>query len=382
MYSLSREEFKGLTDKQSGFCVSMFMPTYRTGAESQQNHIRFKNMLRNTEDKLLACNLRPPEIKTLLEPAQALAGNVLFWRRQSDGLAIFLSGGRLHSYCLPILFDGLIFVSDRFHIKPLLPLLHGEERFYILALSQNSVRFLEGTKYSVREVEVEGLPHSLTEALSYGEPEKQIRFRTGMSGGGERGAMVSGHGADIEDTKDNILKYFRQIDRGLRTFLKDERAPLVLAGVDYLFPIYKDANTYPFLLEGGVAGNPEGMSTEHLHRQAWEIVAPYFQKEVNDALAQYRQSSGTGLTSRDIREIVTAAFHGRVGLLFVALGCHQWGTVSPDHTEVILHQEMTPGSEDLLDLAAIQVFLNGGAVFAMPQEKMPGNEAAAAVFRY
>jgi len=260
MYSLSREEFKGLTDKQSGFCVSMFMPTYRTGAESQQNQIRFKNMLRNTEDKLLACNLRAPEIKTLLEPAQALAGNVLFWRRQSDGLAIFLSGGRFRSYCLPILFDGLILVSDRFHIKPLLPLLHGEERFYILALSQNSVRFLEGTKYSVREVEVEGLPRSLTEALSYGEPEKQIRFRTGMSGGGERGAMVSGHGADIEDTKDNILKYFRQIDRVLRSFLKDERAPLVLAGVDYLFPIYKGANTYPFLLEGGVAGNPEGMS--------------------------------------------------------------------------------------------------------------------------
>jgi hypothetical protein len=40
--------------------------------------------------------------------------------------------------------------SDRFHLKPLLPLLTGDGRFYILALSQNQVRLLQGTRYSVR----------------------------------------------------------------------------------------------------------------------------------------------------------------------------------------------------------------------------------------
>lgn len=384
MHSLSGEELRGLIEKQSGLCVSMFMPIYRTGPESQQNPIRFRNLIRKTEDKLQAFNMRSQEIKTLLEPVQALAGNVLSWRRQSDGLAIFLSGSLLRSYCLPILFDELIFVGDRFHIKPLLPLFHGEERLYILALSQNSVRLLEGTKYSAKELEVEGIPKSMSDALSYEEPEKQIRFRTGKPGGGDRGAMISGHGADIEDSKDNILRYFRQIDRGLRNFLKDERAPLVLAGVDYLFPIYKDTNTYPYLMEDGISGNPEGISAEHLRRQAWLIANPHFRKAENDALAQYRQSSGTGLTSDDIKEIVTAAYHGRVGLLFVAIGCHQWGrgTVSPEQNEIILQQEAGSGSDDLLDIASIQTFLNGGKVFAIPQEKMPDNKLSAAVFRY
>jgi len=382
MYSLSGEELRGLIEKQSGLCVSMFMPTYRTGPESQQNPIRFRNLIRKTEDKLHAFNLRPQEIKALLEPAQALAGNVFSSRRQSDGLAIFLSGNLLRFYCLPILFDELIFVGDRFHIKPLLPLFHGEERLYILALSQNSVRLLEGTKYSAKEMEVEGIPKSMSDALSYEEPEKQIRFRAGKHGGGDRGALLSGHGADIDDSKDNILKYFRQIDRGLRNFLKDERAPLVLAGVDYLFPIYKDANTYPYLMEDGISGNPEGISAEHLQKQAWEIANPYFRKEENDALGQYRQSSGTGLTSDDIKEIVTAAFDGRVGLLFVAIGCHQWGIVSPQQNEIVLQQEAGTGSDDLLDIVSIQTFLNGGKVFAIPQEKMPGNKLSAAVFRY
>jgi len=43
-----------------------------------------------------------------------------------------------------------VVVSDRFHLKPLLPLLTGDGRFYILALSQNQVRLLQGTRYSVR----------------------------------------------------------------------------------------------------------------------------------------------------------------------------------------------------------------------------------------
>jgi hypothetical protein len=42
-----------------------------------------------------------------------------------------------------------VVVTDRFHIKPLLPLLSGDGRFYVLALSQSEVRLLQGTRYSV-----------------------------------------------------------------------------------------------------------------------------------------------------------------------------------------------------------------------------------------
>lgn len=379
MDSITREELKSLIDQQTDYCVSLFMPTYYTGTEIQQNQIRFRNLLRKTEDRLLTGNLRTQEVKSLLEPAQALAGNMLFWRRQSDGLAIFLSPGFFRSYCLPLRFEELIFIRNRFHIKPLLPLLQVEERYHILALSQKGVRYLEGTRYGVKETELAGIPKNVTEAAANDEPERHIRFHTVGSGAG--GAMMSGHGAYAEDAKENTSKYFRQIDKALRNLLKDEQAPLVLAGVDYLFPLYREVNTYPNLAEGGISGNPEAMSLDNLHRQAWQVVEPLFARAVDDALAQYRQSSGTGLASQNIKEIVTAAPDGKVGILFVALGCHQWGVVSPQDG-VQLQEEMTAASEDLLDLAAVQTFLNGGAVFALPQEKMPGNEPLAAVFRY
>jgi hypothetical protein len=47
----------------------------------------------------------------------------------------------------------LVIVSERFHVKPLLPLLSGDGRFYVLALSQNEIRLLQGTRYSVEQVD-------------------------------------------------------------------------------------------------------------------------------------------------------------------------------------------------------------------------------------
>ncbi len=358
------------------------MPTFRTGAESQQNQIRFRNLLRKAEEKLLAGGLRPQEIKAMLEPAQALPGNVLFWRKQSDGLALFLSADLFRSFCLPEAFDELIMVADHFHIKPLLPLLGGDKRFHILALSQNEIRLLEGTARNVREIELESVPKNLEEALGYDESGKQVRYRAGTAGGSDHSAMVSGHGAEIDDTKENLLKYFRLIDRGLRDLLRDERTPLILAGVEYLFPIYREANTYPRLIEEGIPGNPQGISTDALHRSALKIVSPYFQKAEQDAVAQYRQSSGTGLTSADLGEIVAAAVHGRVGVLFVASGRQQWGTFNKESGAFEQHRKMGTSSEDLLELAAVQTFLNGGSVFILPPERLPDTGDLTAVFRY
>jgi hypothetical protein len=381
MDSLNKDELKALMQKHEGMCISVYMPTFRTGIESQQNQIRLKNLLKEVEEKLTASGLRAQEVGALLEPVSGLVNNILFWRRQSDGLAIFISADLFRYYRLPAVFDELIVLTDRFHVKPLLHLLGSEVPFYVLTLSQNQVRILEGTKQSIRELDLESIPKNLADALQYDEPEKQIRFRAGQAGSGSN-FMVSGHGAEIDDTKDKLLKYFRQIDRGLRDLLKDERAPLVLAGVDYLFPIYREANTYPGLMDEGIAGNPKGMSPEKLHPQAWRIVKPFFKKGQNDALAQFRQSSGTGLTSKDMTEIIQAAHHGRVGMLFLSIGREQWGLFDSQSGKVQFHEQMARGNEDLLDLAAIQTFLSGGKVFTLPVNKMPDHAQIAAVFRY
>ncbi|MGZ3613375.1 MAG: baeRF7 domain-containing protein [Thermodesulfobacteriota bacterium] len=383
MKLLSKEEFKKLTEKPGGWCVSIYMPTHRASPETKQDPIRFKNLIREAEERLKAGGLRSPDAKKLLKSGKALIKDGLFWQHQADGLATFISSDLFYHYRLPLKFDELVVVTDRFHIKPLLPIFSHENRFYILALSQNEIRFFQCTRYSVTEIKVENVPRSLSEALQYDEPEKQLQFHTrAPAAGGERAAMFHGHGVGKEDAKDNVLRFFQQLDQGLYALLGKENAPLVLAGVDYLFPIYREANRYPHLMENGIVGNPEGLKGEKLHEQAWRIVEPHFLKAQEDAFSRYRQFAGNERASNSIKKIVPAAYDGRIDILFVALGVQQWGIFDPDKHVVHFHLDAEPGDEDLLDLAAIHTYLNGGTVYPLKPEEMPDETPLAALFRY
>jgi hypothetical protein len=370
-------------EKQIGWCVSLYMPTHRHIPETEQDPIRFKNLLREAEERLIDRGLRPSKVREFLQPAQKLWGDASFWKFQSDGLALFLSPNLFRTYHLPFDFPELLVVTTRFHLKPLLQMLAGDGRFFILALSQKQVRLLEGTAYNVSEIKLERVPENLAEILGDYDFEKQLQFHSPSTGSlGKQGTIYHGHGVGADDVKDKLFPYFRQIDAGLRELLKGEQSPLVFAGVDYLFPIYKEANSYPHLLEEVIAGNPESLKAEALHQKAWAIVQPVMLKAQQEAKAKYHRLAGTGRASNHLAEIALAAFKGRVESLFVAVGVQRWGSFDPDQVEVRLHEEAEPGDEDLLDFTALHTFLTGGAVYAVEPKNMPGDGLLAAVFRY
>jgi hypothetical protein len=206
-------------------------------------------------------------------------------------------------------------------------------------------------------------------------------MHSGISSGGQGTFSSVMHGSGVE-AKENIKRYFRRIDKGLLELVKDERVPLVLAGVDYLHPIYKEVNTYPHLMEDGIGGNPEHLSAKELHAQAWTVIRPYFQKAQQEAVDQHKQLISSGRASKRVRKIIPAACHGRVELSFVVPEFQQWGTFDPSTDELHLHKKEETGDEDLLELTAIQTLLNGGTVYVVEPDKMPDTEPIAAVLRY
>ena len=91
MQMITIDELKTLLVRSPGWSVSLFMPAYRRGGETEQNAIRFRNLLRKAEEGLLAKGLRAVEAREMLAPAQRLLPQPDFWQHQSDGLALFLS---------------------------------------------------------------------------------------------------------------------------------------------------------------------------------------------------------------------------------------------------------------------------------------------------
>ncbi|MEH2176041.1 baeRF3 domain-containing protein [Nostoc sp.] len=389
MQLISKEEIKTLIEQPKGNCVSIYMPTHPAGPEVRQDPIRFKNLIREAETRLIDAGLTQEDAIALLEKSQELDTQE-FWEQMGQGLAIFISEDIFRYYPLPIDFQELVVVTDRFHIKPLLPILNGNGRFYILALSQQDVRFFEGTRYSVKEVEVENLPKSLDEALQRDETAKEGQFRIATPKGGTSNSFSQpgtfhGQGSPDKDKRqEDILQFFQIVDRALHEKLKLQKAPLVLAGVEYLLPLYRQANTYQHLMDEAITGNPEILSAQELHNQAWPIVEADFQKSQQAVLEQFHELFGgdTGKASNNLQEVISAAYYQRVDSLLVAVGKQQWGLFDPTSETVYLHPEKEAGDEDLLDFVAAHTLLNGGTVYAVPFEEIPYSTAVAAIYRY
>jgi hypothetical protein len=385
---LTRTELEQLMRKDQQWCVSIYLPTHRTGTDAQQDPLRLRNQLREAEKRLSDRSVSRRDVHKMLEPASKLLQEPYFWQHQSDGLAIFLSSNGVRRYRLPLNFEELVVVDDHFHIKPLLPLFTGDGQFYILALSQNEIRLLNGTRDSVSEVDIGQVGGSLAEAIPSANQQMSLQLHTsgstsGMSGSGSVTFHGQGSGSD-ESAKNELLRYFRLVSDGLAEFLREDRRPLVLAGVEYLLPIYKEANTYPNLIDMVIKGNPDLLSADELHKSAWDILGSLFQAAQEEAVAHYQQLAGQASERvvDTLGKILPAAYHGQVETLFVATGMQQWGIFDPVTNEIELHDQMESGDEYLLDLAAVQSYLKGGIVYAVEQGKVPGGTNAAAVLRY
>lgn len=381
MNLLSWSEFEQLSQSSNDVAVSIHLPTHEAGAEIQQDPIRLKNLLREAEDKLQAAKVDESTIKKILAEAFELLERDRFWHYQSQGLALYLTPDQTRIYRLPLNFESSVVVSDRFYLKPLLPLFFDNRYFYILALSQNQVRFFQATRYDISEIELTGVPTSLAEALQYDDPEKQLQLHSSGSSGSQ--PVYHGQGGTGADDKVNIRRFLNAVNDSLYSgYLNNEEAPLIIASVDYLRPIYESVNTYPHLMSEGINGNPDVTQPNELQDQAWPLVSQSLTSARETAVEQYHALASTQQASNQVSQVITAAVRGQVDTLLLAKGAQIWGQVDDQSGAAEVHSEAQSGDYDLLDIAAVKTALQGGKVYFVEPEQIPDAEVAAGIFRY
>jgi hypothetical protein len=377
------------SSNKAGACgyISMFMPTYRSGADMRQGPARLKNLTKQAEEKLAATGVRSSDTGTMLSSVRSLANDSFFWQNQADGLAVFIGPDVFRYYRVPITLKELSVVSSRFHIKPLYPLLMEDGRFYILTVSQKEVKMFQCTRFGYREVVLpESVPVSLAEATKYEELERTQQFHGhlgdrvyhGHIGLEASGAIMTSHGRTVtEENKDRLSRYFRDIDRGLREIMHDETAPLIFSGVDYLFPIYKQANTYQRLLDTVVPGNPGRLSIRDIHSKCLDVLKPIFGQAKAQAIRRYDMLMGTGLATTEAREIVENSFYGKIDTLLVDESRELWGVFNRESGTAAFHAAPEPCDEDLLDFAVTNTITKKGSTFVLKRDEIPGLTVAA-----
>lgn len=384
---LTTKELLELINKEEGLFVSIYMPTFRSGVDIRQNPVRFKQLLRVAESKLYSMEIEKEEIEKFLKPATELISDIKFWQNQSDGLALFIHGDGITHFRLPFEFKESVTVSNRIHIKPLLPLFSGNGQFNILALSKNNARLFRCSRQNVMEVIIEGAPDSMFDMQVDDDPRTKLELRLSnpmpvSSLNYSINTQAQGNENDYE--RNELTRFFRALDAYILSIHEGENIPLVLAGVEYLIPIYKEKSNYPNIVEDFIRGNPEMLSPEELHKMAWEIVEPIFNEDKTLAEIKYKQYSGQDnhLYLNSLEKIIPAAFNGQIESLFIDMENHQFGKFRADNNKVELYDEMTDDTEDLIEFASLLTLSRGGKVFALHQDEVPDGEKIAAVLRY
>jgi hypothetical protein len=378
-------ELRELVSERSGPRISIYLPTLRGGQEVRQNPIRFKNAISAAASRLTdSWGLRGVDVDALLDRARALETNAAFWRRQSDGLAVFLAVDRFRAIRLPLSFEEETVVADRFHVKPLLPLFTEDERFHVLTVSPHRVNLFRATRHRIAPMQGD-VPESFDEVLGgdWNQGSLQWHTRTGTHGAtGARPAMFFGQGnkGDQQVQKKELAKFFAIVDSAVRREIPDPNTLLVLAGTEPAISLYREVNHHPALCADVVSGSADRLSADELRERAWEVVAPKLEVTRRDAVERFHASLGTGLATNDLAATLTATLEGRVRTLFVARDQRRPGRFDEERLTIALTDE--PAGPDLLDEAAVRTLLQDGAVHAVPAADVPGDGVVAATFRF
>lgn len=384
---LNEKKFKELFDRSGSHLVSAFIPTYRAN-HAREDRLRLKNALKEASRQLEEGGMNKKDARAYLEEGYRLVENERFFADLSDGLCLFIDEDYFYYDTLPVNFTPYVYTGRQFYLRPVLPALTGQSRFFLLALSQNEVRFFEGRRHSITPVEIGDLvPGSMKDIFEMSDVKKHLQHHSGQGARqgkqGSREAMYHGQGYGKDDQSDDIKKYFREINDGLMEMLYDEKPPMVAACVDYLLPLYKEVNTYHNLLKENISGNPEGAGPAELHEKAWEIVGRYYEKQQEEEKVTLQEAMAQKKGSANVHEIVPAAINGRVEVLYINKDYHTYGRYDEEKNSITIDEESRPDNQELLGMAAVQAYLQGGSVQILDRTEMPFPTANLnAIFRY
>lgn len=385
--SLQAETIQELV-RAVGPCITLVLPPYRLGEPEQSATALLKTSLQDAARQLAARQIAEPEIRSLLEPLEDLAKDKALLAGLHGGRVIFRSPGTFRqielaeTVGLPESVVGTsLVIGAGFHIRPILTAAALPSNIYVVELTKKDVALLRCAHGRVARMELpKGTPQTLDEALAFDAPDHDLvnRSTSGPSTGSMRGVRF-GTGSGRETQYAYLADFYKAVDRGVNEILRSTSAPVVLAGVGEDVAIYRSINTYPHLISRGIrpgAGGP--ISQIDLLRHANDIVRFDFQERTAVALAVSKERLGPARFSTNLLGILQAAAEGRVSEAYLDENAYNKGTFEGR----IFGGTINWRDEDLLNVAAIETLLRGGAAYSMPSHLMPEGAVAAAILRY
>jgi len=267
----THEDATILDSFQSGDNITMYLPYIAANTPENPNKIQFKNALKDLKFLLGNRGYSDRDITTLLAPAAQVLDSTEFRPGRAHGIAIYMNRDIFYHYNVPVMdLPLLVTVDSGFHTQLLGDILDADQAYYVLALSHKHVRLFEGNNYEITELHPKDFPTDMVKALNIDEyPEERQTHTVAPASVGKGSEAFHEQYNRTQVDKQMLVEFFRLINRAVLPLLRDaNNPPLILGGVGYLLPLYRQVNTYPHLISPSIIGNLEDAQLDTIREQA------------------------------------------------------------------------------------------------------------------
>ncbi len=377
-HSVSRRAFDHLARADASPCVSIYLPTGQPLPDERVARTTLKDLIHEARRQL---GDHDGEAGVLLAAPTAALTQPLT-ANGATAVAFFSAPG--YSLEMPVGCDvePMAVVADRFEVTPLLPALADDVGGYVLTVGADNVRLYRIGSSGLDECHIAGFEHSVNDALWFDRVERHAGAHSGQSSGaGRRSTITHGSGAQPEDRKERLERFYHYVDRAVLEFLGERRSqPLFLVGTAPEVARYRHVTRHAHAvpLPGG---SPARLSNGELAARSL-TAARDATTGVDDLLRRIAALNGTGRASTDLSTIVTAAGEGRIDTLLVGDPTPVWSRRRDGGGDQASAGSSMERDVDLVNEAVSNAWRTGARVGCAHADLIPDGSPMAAVFRY
>lgn len=344
-----------LLERKSPVMISLYMPTYRTSPDREQNAVRFRNLLEEVRRQV-----KDGEGEKLVKELKELSQDTEFWQDVKEGLAVFVDNEGMETIKLAVELPERVIVGERFHILPLINYFDIFTEYYLLDLSKDRFTLSHFDSEGISPVELEGVETRFDDLFDDRDVKDGNLNRTD-------GAVSNLHG---HQTKSNVEeketeKFMRHIGTALSDLTKEKKGhPIIVFGTTEnvaAFGEYTKNLVDVFLsIDKPLSSMEEKEAVETLR----ENLLPPFIKNIEEEIENLEISLGQDDQGSDnVSRIGQEAEQGRIKTLLIKKD----------------YQDIEP---EKLDKIVSDVILASGDVITVDENYVDFPRTIGAIYRY
>lgn len=325
-------------------CISVYLPVINAGEDTEQTRKRLNRLL-NTVRETLALHYPNAAMsmgRSLLAFADKLPRFV-----PGRALAIFISQKVSGYIPLSETVNEMAVVSESFHVKPLLSLLQGQERYFVVSLTTKKAQVFEGN--------------------SHGMESREIIYRSPPK---------------CDESRD-FLRFCHEIERRLKARFRGRQEPLLIVAPEHLRATYRRISRLRnHIDDSSLSINTEISAPAELHAITWPLAVQYLGRQRKRIEREFRIARHKRITLENLEDVARAAADGRIISLFIEKNVQLWGRFDQDAQPIFRREIRNREPVDcMLDDLAEQVIASGGDVYLLSPGEMPTRSPVAAIVK-